>query len=184
MKLKKKNMIFLIGLALAAFTMFLSIMVKTGTSQDTPTFSITALPHLNATLNTLAACFLLCGFIFVRRGEKNAHRACMITAAVISGLFLISYVTLRLYAPIFEFQGQGSIRPIYFTLLTSHVILAICIVPLVALTLFRALTQKFELHRKVARWAWPTWMYVSVSGVVIYLMLYQLYPAPEFAGIR
>ena len=184
MKLKKKNMIFLIGLALAAFTMFLSIMFKTGADQNTLSFGITALPHLNATLNTLAACFLLGGFIFVRQGKKNAHRACMITAAVISGLFLVSYVTLRFYAPIFEFQGQGGIRPIYFTLLTSHVILAICIVPLVALTLFRALTKKFELHRKVARWAWPAWMYVSVSGVVVYFMLYQLYPAPEFAGIR
>ena len=184
MNLNKKNKIFLIGLAIAAITMFLSIIFKTGTSPHTFWFSITALPHVNAALNTLAACFLLGGFIFVRRGEKDAHRACMITAAAVSGLFLISYVTLRLYVPIFEFQGQGGIRPIYFTILTSHVILAICIVPLVALTLFRALTKKFELHRKVARWAWPAWMYVSVSGVVVYFMLYQLYPAPEFANIR
>ena len=146
--------------------------------------SIETLPHVNAALNAIAACFLFAGFLYVRAGNTSAHRACMVSAVVVSGLFLVSYVILRMNAPIFQFQGQGLIRPIYFTILASHVILAMAIVPLVGFTLFRAVTSRFELHRKVARWAWPAWMYVSVSGVVVYVMLYQLYPPPELAGLR
>lgn len=101
----------------------------------------------------------------------------MTGAAIVSGIFLISYVTLRMYAPIFHFAGQGFIRPIYYALLISHVILAIVIVPLVALTLTRALTRRFDKHKRIARIAWPIWMYVSISGILVYLMLYQIYPA-------
>ncbi|MEE2761387.1 MAG: DUF420 domain-containing protein, partial [Pseudomonadota bacterium] len=93
------------------------------------------------------------------------------------------YVTLRFYAPIFAFQGEGGVRIFYFSLLTSHVILAIAIVPLVGFTLLRALTGKFAQHKRIARWTWPIWMYVSVSGIAVYLMLYQIYPAPEVAGL-
>jgi len=146
--------------------------------------SIEALPHLNAALNAIAAFFLFAGYLYIRAGNKSAHRACMVSAVVVSGLFLVSYVILRMHAPIFQFQGEGLIRPIYFTILASHVILAMAIVPLVGFTLFRAITGRFELHRKVARWAWPAWMYVSVTGVIVYAMLYVIYPAPEFAGLR
>lgn len=137
----------------------------------------TTLPHVNAILNAVAACFLLAGFVFIRRGDRNAHRAVMTGAAIVSGIFLVSYVTLRIYAPIFQFAGQGLIRPIYYALLISHVVLAMAIVPLVALTLTRALTRRFDAHKRIARIAWPVWMYVSLSGIVVYLMLYQIYPA-------
>jgi putative membrane protein len=136
-----------------------------------------SLPHLNAILNAIAACCLTAGYYFVRRRELDRHRACMISAAIVSGLFLISYIAHRFNAPIFEFRGQGWIRPVYYTLLISHVTLSIAIVPLVALTLWRAIKGRFEMHRKVARWAWPAWMYVSITGIIVYLMLYQVYPA-------
>jgi uncharacterized membrane protein YozB (DUF420 family) len=98
-------------------------------------------------------------------------------------LFLISYVTLRFFAPIFAFQGEGAIRIFYFSLLASHVVLAIAIVPLVSITLIRALSERFDAHRRIARWTWPVWMYVSVTGIIVYLMVYQIFPAPEVAGL-
>jgi uncharacterized membrane protein YozB (DUF420 family) len=100
----------------------------------------------------------------------------MISALIVSSLFLISYVTLRFYAPIFVFQGEGLIRVFYYTLLVSHVFLAIAIVPLVSITVIRALKDRFTAHKKIARLTWPIWMYVSISGIVVYLMLYQFYP--------
>jgi uncharacterized membrane protein YozB (DUF420 family) len=100
----------------------------------------------------------------------------MISALIVSGLFLISYVTLRFYTPIFVFQGEGLIRIFYYILLISHVSLAIAIVPLVLFTVLRAFKERFEAHKKIARWTWPIWMYVSISGILVYLMLYQLYP--------
>lgn len=139
--------------------------------------AIAVLPHLNAALNAAAACFLIAGFVFIRLRARRAHRAAMITAAVISGLFLISYVSLRFYAPIFVFQGEGGIRVFYYVLLVSHVVLAMAIVPLAGFTLLRALTGRFDAHRRIARWTWPVWIYVSVTGILVYLMLYQLYPA-------
>ncbi len=147
------------------------------------TMDVSALPHVNAVLNGIAACFLMLGYVLIRRGEKDKHRKAMIAAASVSALFLVSYITLRFHAPVFEFRGEGVIRPIYYALLISHVILSVCIVPLVLLTLYRALRGTFDLHRRVARWAWPAWMYVSVTGIVVYLMLYQVYP-PEVAGLQ
>jgi putative membrane protein len=144
---------------------------------------IAVLPHLNAALNAIAATFLLCGFIFVKRRELDRHRACMTAAAATSCVFLISYVTLRFNAPIFAFAGEGVVRPIYFSILASHVVLAMVIVPLVLLTLFRAIKSDFMAHRRIARWTWPTWMYVSVSGIVVYLMLYQIYPPTQSAAL-
>jgi putative membrane protein len=138
--------------------------------------SISDLPHLNAILNGVAGCFLLGGFIFIKFGNRHAHRLCMISALIVSSLFLISYVTLRFYAPIFVFQGEGLIRAFYYTLLVSHVFLAIAIVPLVSITVIRALKDRFTAHKKIARLTWPIWMYVSISGIVVYLMLYQFYP--------
>ena len=100
----------------------------------------------------------------------------MISALIVSGLFLISYVTLRFYTPIFVFQGEGLIKIFYYILLVSHVLLAMAIVPLVLFTVLRAFKERFAAHKKIARWTWPIWMYVSVSGILVYLMLYQLYP--------
>ena len=138
--------------------------------------SISFLPHLNAILNAIAACFLASGFMFIKAGNRDAHRLCMVIALVISSLFLISYVVHRFYVPIFVFQGHGSIRIFYYILLISHVFLAIIIVPLIAVTVVRALRKKFTAHKKIAKWTWPIWMYVSISGIIVYLMLYQLYP--------
>jgi uncharacterized membrane protein YozB (DUF420 family) len=138
--------------------------------------SISDLPHLNAILNALAACFLIGGFMFIKTGNRDAHRLCMVIALIISSLFLISYIVHRFYVPIFVFQGDGGVRIFYYILLISHVFLAIAIVPLIAVTVLRALRKKFTAHKDIAKWTWPIWMYVSVSGIVVYLMLYQLYP--------
>lgn len=138
--------------------------------------SISFLPHLNAILNAIAACFLMGGFVFIKGGNRDAHRICMIVALIISSLFLISYVVHRFYVPIFVFPGEGGIRIFYYILLISHVFLAIVIVPLIAMTVIRALKEKFAAHKKIAKWTWPIWMYVSITGIVVYLMLYQLYP--------
>jgi len=138
--------------------------------------SVSVLPHLNAVLNGIAACLLISGFFFIKSGNRFAHRWCMVAALTVSGLFLISYVTLRFYTPIFVFQGEGVIRIFYYILLISHVLLAMAIVPLVLITVLRAFKDRFAAHKKIARWTWPVWMYVSVSGILVYLMLYQLYP--------
>lgn len=173
------NLRLAVTLAVVGLAMYVGIMLKTSSLDAV----IAVLPHLNAALNALATCFLVCGFVFIRQGDKVRHRACMTTAAATSCLFLISYVTLRFNAPIFAFGGEGSIRLAYFSLLASHVVLAMAIVPLVLLTLFRAFKRNFMAHRRIARWTWPVWMYVSVSGIVVYLMLYQIYPPAAVAAI-
>jgi len=140
-------------------------------------------PHLNAALNGLSAVFLLFGFYFILRRRVAQHRICMLSAVTVSTLFLISYLSfhaLRTYyfgiGPT-RFTGEGIIRPIYYTILTSHTILAALVAPMVIWTLVRALKGKFDLHRKLARLVYPVWLYVSVTGVVVYLLLYQFYPA-------
>jgi putative membrane protein len=132
---------------------------------------------LNATLNALATVFLTLGFIFIRQKRIVAHRNCMIGALTVSAAFLTSYVIYHYHAGSVPFTGQGWIRWVYFPILISHIILAIVIVPLVLMTVIRAARQRFESHRRIARWTWPLWIYVSVTGVVIYVMLYHLYPA-------
>ena len=134
------------------------------------------LPHLNATLNATSFVLLVAGLIFILRGRVSAHRACMLAALVVSGFFLISYVVYHAQYGSVRFKGEGFVRPLYFTILITHVILAIVIVPLIALTLRRALSGDFLRHKRIARWTYPLWLYVSVTGVVVYLMLYRLYP--------
>ncbi len=140
--------------------------------------TLSNLPPINASLNALSAIFLAAGFFFIRRKNIAAHRACMVSAFGTSTVFLACYLTYHIgVKAVTHFPGQGWIRPVYFILLISHVILAMLILPLAILTLTRALKGQFEAHRKIARWTWPIWMYVSVTGVVVYLMLYHLYPA-------
>ena len=134
------------------------------------------LPAVNAALNGLSALFLLAGFVCIRNKKVAAHRACMLSAVVCSILFLISYLTYHAKAGTTHFQNPAWFRPYYLTLLTSHTILAATIVPLIIITLSRALRVRFDAHKKLARWTWPLWMYVSVTGVLIYLLLYQIYP--------
>ncbi|HLE36448.1 MAG TPA: DUF420 domain-containing protein [Candidatus Acidoferrales bacterium] len=133
---------------------------------------------LNACLNASSALFLFAGYLAVLRRRINVHRACMVSALVCSAAFLVSYVIYHLQVGSVRFQGQGLIRPIYFTLLLSHTILAVVIVPLVIITVRRALRSQFELHRRIARWTLPLWFYVSITGVLIYFLLYHLYATP------
>ncbi|MDB6055920.1 MAG: putative rane protein [Verrucomicrobiales bacterium] len=142
------------------------------------------LPAVNASLNGLSAVFLGIGFVMIKRKNIAAHRACMVTALITSTLFLTCYLIYHLNVRVVtKFTGQGIIRPVYFTLLISHIILAVTIVPLVCMTAWRAIKQRFEDHKRIARITWPLWMYVSVTGVIIYVMLYHLYPAaPIVAG--
>lgn len=138
---------------------------------------ISYLPHLNACLNGTSAILLFTGYRFIRAGNVAAHRACQVSALIVSVLFLASYLTYHYNHGTTRFQGTGLARPIYFTILTSHTILAIVIVPLVILTLYRALRQDFVRHRSIARVTLPLWLYVSITGVIVYLMLYQIYPS-------
>jgi len=133
------------------------------------------LPALNATLNGLSAALLVSGYLFIRRGDRLMHKRCMIAALTASALFLTSYVIYHLNTGSRPFPGQGPIRLVYFTILITHVILAAAIVPLALVTATRGLRSQFDRHVRIARWTLPIWLYVSVTGVVIYLMLYQLY---------
>ncbi len=138
--------------------------------------SISELPTLNAILNSISAILLVTGYFFIRRKNIKAHRASMVSAFVTSTLFLISYLTYHYYHGSTKFQGQGAIRAVYFSILLTHTILAAAIVPMIFVTFSRALKERFDKHRRIARWTLPLWLYVSVTGVVVYLMLYQLYP--------
>jgi uncharacterized membrane protein YozB (DUF420 family) len=135
----------------------------------------TQLPALNAVLNGIAAILLTAGFIFIRRREIARHRACMLAAFVTSALFLTSYVIYHLHVGSVPFRGKGPIRAVYFAILGTHVVLAATILPLALVTLSRALSRRFDRHRRIARVTLPIWLYVSVTGVVIYWMVYQLY---------
>jgi len=132
-------------------------------------------PVLDASLNGTSAVLLLTGRSLIKRGRMAAHRAVMITALVSSSLFLASYLYYHWHVGSVHFQGQGWTRPVYFSILISHTILAAVIVPMIIITLSRALRERFDRHRTIARWTYPLWLYVSVTGVVIYLMLYQLF---------
>lgn len=138
--------------------------------------AIQDLPHVIAALNALSAAFLVAGYAFIRRGERGRHRACMLSALMVSAAFLIVYVVYKYNSGFAKFGGVGLIRPIYFTILIAHVVGAIAITALVPITLWRALKGRFEMHRRLARWTWPLWVYVGVSGVVVYVMAVHLFP--------
>ena len=138
--------------------------------------SISDLPAVNAILNSTSAVLITIGYLFIRQRRITAHRACMVAAFCTSTLFLISYLTYHYYHGSTKFSGQGAIRTLYFAILLSHTILAAVIVPLVLTTLYRAARGQFVSHARIARWTFPIWLYVSVTGVVVYLMLYKLYP--------
>jgi len=137
----------------------------------------TIFPVINATLNGTSAVLIATGRGLIRRGHVAAHRAFMIAAVVSSTAFLACYVWYHAHAGVgsVRFQGQGMVRPVYFAILISHTLLAVVVVPLVIITLVRALRARFDRHRAIARWTYPIWLYVSVTGVVIYVMLYHIY---------
>lgn len=140
------------------------------------------LPVVNACLNALSAVFLGFGYYFIRRKDQVAHRNCMIGAFASSVLFLGCYLTYHTYLAYYLHQGPtvfrnpSWFRPIYLAILLTHTLLAMVIVPMAIMTLSRALRQRFDQHRRIARWTWPLWMYVSVTGVLIYLLLYRIFP--------
>ena len=134
------------------------------------------LPTLNAILNSTSAIVLVTGHQYIKRGNRDAHKKCMIATFMLSGLFLISYLTYHAMHGTTNFLGEGWIRTVYFAILTSHTILAAAIVPLAIITLRRGLTNHIDKHKIIARWTYPIWLYVSVTGVVIYILLYHLYP--------
>ena len=136
--------------------------------------SVTDLPAVNATLNGISAILLATGYVLIRRRRIAQHRLCMLAAFTTSTLFLISYLVYHAHVLSKPFTGQGPIRYVYYTILISHVLLAITILPLALITLSRALKRQFPRHKAIARWTLPLWLYVSVTGVIVYLMLYQL----------
>lgn len=134
------------------------------------------LPPLQAGLNTLSALLLGCGYFFIRRKNRAAHRLCMSSALFVSFLFTLSYLYYHAQVGNVAFAGQGIIRPFYFTILASHVILAALTVPLVLATVWQIIRGQPEKHRWLARWTLPVWLYVSVTGVMIYIMAFHIYP--------
>ena len=136
------------------------------------------LPHLNATLNASSFVLLSSGYYFIRRKKVSAHRNCQIAALTASALFLISYIVYHLHHGVTKFAGQGIVRPVYFTILFTHTVLAVVIVPFVIVTVRRAQRKDFQRHKAIARWTLPMWLYVSITGVIVYLMLYHLFPSP------
>lgn len=144
---------------------------------------IFTLPHVNALLNATSGLFLIIGYLLIRRRRITAHRRMMLAAFVASIIFLISYILYHSLLAYYlglgptKFRGEGIVRPIYFFILITHTLLAVIIVPFVIMTLRRGLKGNYESHRRIARWTFPLWLYVSVTGVIVYLMLYRLYPS-------
>ena len=144
--------------------------------------SLSDLPAVNATLNGLSAVFLSWGLYFIRRRNQIAHRNCMLAAFATSTLFLICYITYHTYVARVLHRGPTRFinpawfRPFYLSILGTHTVLAVIIVPLAIITLTRGLRERFEAHKKISRWTWPLWMYVSITGVLIYFLLYQIFP--------
>lgn len=138
-----------------------------------------AIPTLNALLNATSALLILAGYILIRQKQQAAHRACMVMALGTSTAFLISYLIYHYSHGATPFPGQGIVRTVYFTILISHTILAVVVVPIILATFYRAFRADFKQHRRIAKITLPIWFYVSVTGVVVYLMLYQMYPAAK-----
>lgn len=140
--------------------------------------AVSDLPHINAALNAASTVMLTLGYVYIRRGDQQHHRQCMIVALVFSALFLVTYLIYHANSGLARFGGEGIIRPIYFTLLIVHVLAAAVVTVMVPITVSRALRQRFDRHRAIARWTWPLWMFVTISGVVVYIMAVHLYPDP------
>jgi putative membrane protein len=141
--------------------------------------AIADLPHFNAAFNGISIVCLAAGLYFIRSGDRARHKACMLSALAASAAFLVTYLIYHFNAGLAKFGGEGIVRPIYFGILIVHVLAAIAITPLVPVTVYRALTGRFERHKRLARWTWPLWMYVAVSGVVVYVMAVHLFPHAE-----
>jgi len=160
----------IIGVSAVA-SLFLFWLIYFHPPADVSGTHLAFLPALNALLNAFAAVALVIGFAFIRAGRVGPHRAAMFTAFVFSSVFLAAYITNYALHGEMHFQGQGTVRSIYFPLLISHIILAVVCLPMILITFFLSLTGRFPTHKKLARWTFPIWLYVSVTGVIVYLML-------------
>ncbi len=138
---------------------------------------VPVLPHLQAGLNIVTVCLISIAYYNIRRENRRAHRRFMVAALVVSALFMVSYLTYHSQVGNVAFAGVGGVRPFYFTLLVSHIVLAALIVPMVVATAFFALRGRYQRHRRIARWTFPAWLYVCVSGIGVYLMAFHLYPS-------
>lgn len=136
--------------------------------------SITDLPAVNASLNALSTCLLIYGYVLIRGGKREQHKRVMLSAFGVSVVFLICYLVYHYNVGSVKYQGQGILRPIYFTILISHIVLAAAVPVLAIMSLWRAFQEKFDKHKRIARWTFPIWLYVSITGVIVYLMLYVL----------
>lgn len=165
----------IIGLVSALVILSVAFLLLGRQSETQRGYDVSALPTLNAFLNGTSAVLLTVGYVSIRLKKVAAHKTCMLTAFGVSSLFLVSYLIYHYQVGSVPFEGQGRIRPVYFTLLISHIVLAACIVPLALLTIYRAWTAQFVKHMRIARWTLPLWLYVSVTGVIVYWMLYHLY---------
>ena len=144
--------------------------------------SVTDLPAVNATLNSLCTLLLLAGWWFIKHERKTQHIICMVSALVVSAAFLTCYLVYHYHVGSVKFTAQGIVRPIYYFILITHVFLAAVILPLIVLTIVPALRARFDRHRKWARITLPLWLYVSITGVIVYLMLYIWFPSAELGG--
>ncbi|VAX08354.1 hypothetical protein MNBD_GAMMA26-546 [hydrothermal vent metagenome] len=142
---------------------------------------IPLLPHFQAALNLTTICLIAVAYSYIRREDRVMHRKYMIAALSVSGLFMVSYLIYHSQVGNVKFVGEGAIRPIYFTILISHIILAAAIIPMVLTTVFHASRTSFKRHQRWAKWTFPAWIYVSISGIVIYLMAFHIYP--PYAGL-
>ncbi len=165
-----------LGLSLVVVIIVAFLLYQSQESTEVVNAHVHILPKLNAVINSLVTLLLISGFIFIINRKIMAHRLSMLGALGLSVLFLLSYVTYHYLAPHTSFEGKGMIRNIYFTILISHIILAIAIVPMALMTFLRAFQERFDRHRKIARFTLPVWLYVSLTGVLIYLMISPYYP--------
>jgi putative membrane protein len=174
-----KDRLILPGIGLVSFLVVLAVaFLLWGRQAQLETgYNLSGLPAVNAFLNGTSALLLTVGYLFIRQRKVTRHKICMVTAFGVSCLFLVLYVIYHYQVGSTPFSGQGWIRPLYFTLLVTHICLAALIIPLALTTIYRGLNAQFGKHVRIARWTLPIWLYVSVSGVVVYLMLYQLYPS-------
>lgn len=167
-----------IGLVSVLVIGLVAVLLLGRTAEGRGAPAVSALPAINAGLNGASAVLLTAGFLLIRRKRVAAHRTCMLTAFTLSTLFLVSYVIYHAQAGSVAFTGRGPVRAAYFVLLVSHIVLAALIVPLALTTIYRALGGDFARHRRIARVTLPIWLYVSITGVVVYWMLYHLFPSP------
>lgn len=144
---------------------------------------IREIPGFNASFNALSTVCIACGWWFIRHERKKQHICCMVGALFFSALFLVGYLCYHLNAPPLKFEAQGVVRTVYFLLLASHILLAFTVLPLVILTVIPALRQRFDRHRRIGRWTMPVWLYVSITGVLVYLMLYQWFPPSALTSL-